>query len=77
MKTLLISLTFAGAMLVSSAANAAAIGVAVGPVRVGIRTAPVHRTYVAPRPVHPVVVRPVTIRPVPAYRVVRPVVVIR
>ena len=67
MKKLMVALTIAGAMLVTSAANAAVVRVGIGPVRVGIRTAPISRAYVAPRSV----IRPMT-RPAVAPAVVRP-----
>ena len=72
MKKLMITLTVAGAMLVTSAANAAVIRVGVGPVRVGVRTAPVHRAYVAPRPAIRPIARPAVVRPAVAPAVVRP-----
>lgn len=71
MKTLMISLTVAGAMLATSTANAAVFRVGVGPVRVGVRTAPIRRAYVAPiRRAH---VSPVVIRPIPRPMLAAPV----
>jgi len=49
MKTFLTTLTLACALFATSAANAAVVRIGVGPVRVGVRTAPVRRAYVAPR----------------------------
>jgi hypothetical protein len=68
MKKLMITLTFAGAMLVGSAADAAVV-VGVGPVRVGVGRAPIRRAYLAPRPwirpvVRPAVVAPAVVRPI-------------
>ena len=64
MKKLMIILTVAGAMLATSAANAAVVRVGVGRVRVGVRTAPVRRAYVAPR----YVARPAYVAPLPVIR---------
>ena len=66
MKKLIITLTVAVAMFATSAANAAVFRVGVGPVRVGVRTAPIRRAYVAPRPVIRPVARPVIAPPVVA-----------
>ena len=68
MKKLMITLTVAGAMLATSAANAAVIRVGVGPVRVGVRTAPIRRAHVAPRPV----IRPVAQAAIASPLVTRP-----
>jgi len=79
MKKLMITLTVAGAMLATSAAHAAVIRVGVGRVRVGVRTAPIRRAYVAPRYVaRPAyvaprpVIRPTYVAPLPAVRPARP-----
>jgi len=79
MKKLMITLTVAGAMLATSAAHAAVIRVGVGPVRVGVRTAPIRRAYVAPRRViRPAyvaprtVIRPAYVAPLPVARPARP-----
>ncbi len=68
MKKLMITLTVAGAMFATSAAEAAVIRVGVGRVRVGVRTAPIHRAYVAPR----YVARPAYVAPLPAARPAQP-----
>ena len=84
MKKITIILTVAGAMLATSAANAAVVRVGIGPVRVGVRTAPIRRAYVAPRsvirPIPRPVIAPVVVAPAvapamiaPAIRPARPV----
>jgi len=50
MKKLMILSALACAMFATSTVNAAVIRVGVGPIRVGVRTAPIRRAYVAPRP---------------------------